>query len=356
MSVNAVASPARVTIPLADLRAGGPVAYAAASLAALEDLRAGCVAFVPGIARPLVPIAEAACRRWLESSASPYAGEVRAIAELVQGPGVYFGNTAYEAACTVATCRGGTDAPMLARTLDWPFPGMGRHVIVARQAGIAGDFWNVTWPGAVGVLTATAPGRFAATINQAPLRRRTAWAALRPLDYIANGLNTYMRIRHAPPDHVLRQVFETASDYGAAKEMLSTIPVARPVLFALAGTKPDETCLIEREETTGRIVEGDVIVANDWTKPRPGWEERTISGITDINSSNRCMALTQRVAARCEPFDWVAPPVLNWATRVAVEMSADGMLRAVGFEPSTGWEAAVQVTNIFDLANERLAA
>jgi hypothetical protein len=356
MSVDTAGSPARVTIPLADLRSGGPVAYAAASLAALEDLRAGCVAFVPPLARPLVPVAEAACRRWLERSASPYAGEIRAIAELVKQPGVYFGNTAYEAACTVATCRGSMDAQMLARTLDWPFPGMGRHVLVARQAGTAGEFWNVTWPGAVGVLTATAPGRFAATINQAPLRRRTSWPALRPLDYIANALNTYVRVRHAPPAHVLRQVFETAPDYAAAKEMLSRIPVARPVLFALAGTKPDETCLIEREETAARVIEGDVIVANDWSQPRAGWEERTISGITDINSSNRCATLTRRVAARREPFDWVAPPVLNWATRVAVEMSADGLLRAVGFEPSTGWEPAIQVTNMFDLAHERLAA
>ena len=356
MRVDPATTQTLVTIPLADLRSGGPVAYAAASLVALEDLRAGCVAFVPAVARPLVPLAEALCRRWLESSASPYAGEVRAIAELAGKPGIYFGNTAYEAACTVATCRGSTDAPILARTLDWPFPGMGRHVVVARQTGPAGDFWNVTWPGAVGVLTATAPRRFAATINQAPLRRRTRWGALRSLDYFANALNTYFRVRHAPPDHILRQVFETAPDYAAAKEMLSRIPVARPVLFALAGTQCDETCLIEREETSARVIEGAVIVANDWREPRPGWEERTISGITEINSSNRCAALTQRVAALRQPFDWVAPPVLNWATRVAVEMSADGLLRVIGFEPSRGWEPAVQATHILDLAQERLAA
>jgi hypothetical protein len=332
------------------------VAYAASSRAALDDLRAGCVSVTPHVARPLIPAAEALCRRWLERSDSPYIAEVHAIAALLDRPGVYFGNTAYEWACTVGSWNGHTGAPVLARTLDWPFPGMGRHVVVARQSGTAGDFWNVTWPGSVGVLTATAPGRFAATINQAPLRRRTRGALLRPVDYLANALNTYFRVRYAPPDHLLRQVFETAPDYATARDMLVRIPVARPVLFALAGTGADECCLIEREETTARIYEREVIVANDWREPRAGWEERTISGITEINSKNRCAAHTERLLARGMPFDWVAPPVLNWATRVAVEMSADGLLRVVGFEPSQGWDPAVQVTEILDLAEEQLAA
>ena len=39
--------------------------------------------------------------------------------------------------------------------------------------GPAGEFFNITWPGFVGALTAMAPWRFAAAINQAPLWRRT---------------------------------------------------------------------------------------------------------------------------------------------------------------------------------------
>ena len=46
----------------------------------------------------------------------------------------------------------------------------------------AGEFFNVTWPGYVGVLTALAPDRFGASINQAPLRRRTHLRFLRPFD------------------------------------------------------------------------------------------------------------------------------------------------------------------------------
>src|SRR5436305_8649679 len=47
-------------------------------------------------------------------------------------------------------------------------------VEVALMSGAAGEFYNVTWPGFVGALTAMAPGRFAASVNQAPLKRRTS--------------------------------------------------------------------------------------------------------------------------------------------------------------------------------------
>src|SRR5215204_6537980 len=106
MTVDPPLCDALGSIPIVDLRFDGPVAYAAASVAALDDLRAGCVAFVPSMARSLLPFAEALCRHWLERSASPYAGEVRAIAALLGKPGIYLGNTAYEWACTVGTCRG----------------------------------------------------------------------------------------------------------------------------------------------------------------------------------------------------------------------------------------------------------
>ena len=66
---------------------------------------------------------------------------------------------------------------MAVRTLDWPFKGLGRHIAVARMRGAGGgDFFSVTWPGYVGALTAMAPGRFAACINQAPMWRRSGIA------------------------------------------------------------------------------------------------------------------------------------------------------------------------------------
>src|SRR5262249_60146289 len=80
--------------------------------------------------------------------------------------------------------------PWLARTLDWPFPGLGRYLEVARMRGPAGDFDNIAWPGYVGTLTATAPGRFAASLNQAPMRRRTRPPWLRPLGMAVHARRT----------------------------------------------------------------------------------------------------------------------------------------------------------------------
>ena len=60
----------------------------------------------------------------------------------------------------------------------------------------------------MGVLTAMAPGRFAASINQAPLWRRTRHPRLRVFDIAANAVNTWRNIRHVPPDQLLRAVFE----------------------------------------------------------------------------------------------------------------------------------------------------
>jgi hypothetical protein len=57
------------------------------------------------------------------------------------------------------------------RLLDWGFPKLGENLVVAHQSGPAGDFHNITWPGIAGIYQAVARGRFAAAINQAPMRR-----------------------------------------------------------------------------------------------------------------------------------------------------------------------------------------
>jgi hypothetical protein len=344
-------------IRVLDVRTGGPLALAAMHADVIEELRVACLDSLPRLSRPFVPLADALARRWLERSASPYTAEVAAIAGLTGASGIFLVNTSYEWCCTAASCLSGGGAPVLLRTLDWPFPGLGRHVTVTQQAGPAGEFWNVTWPGAVGVLTAVAPGRFAATVNQAPLRRRTHGELLRPLDYALNGVRTYARIRHAPPAHVLRQVFETAQDYAGAWRMLARIPVARPVLIALAGIKAGETCVIERTETDAHVHEGAILVGNDWQRPEPGWEPRSCGLPVEIDSRQRCDALAARAAAHDQPFGWLQPPVHNRVTRVAVEMgAADGTLRVVGFEPNGTEAPSAPATHMLDLSRERVAA
>jgi hypothetical protein len=105
--------------------------------------------------------------------------------------------------------------------------------------GPAGEFINVTWPGYVGVLTALAPGRFGAAINQGPMRRRSHGRLLRLYDLAANALATLRHVRAIPPDQLLRRVFEEASSYADARRMLETTPVARPVIYTLAGCGAD---------------------------------------------------------------------------------------------------------------------
>jgi hypothetical protein len=314
-------------VPVVDVRSGGPLAHAAMRLDAIEDLRLACLSSLRRLAHPMIPLADAVSRRWLERTASPYIAEVAAIADLAKAPGVFLVNSSYEWACTAASCRR-SELPLLVRTLDWPFAGLGRHVTVARQVGSAGEFWNVTWPGAVGVLTAVAPGRFAATINQAPLRRRTRAHFLRWLDHSFNAVHTYGRVRHAPPAHVLRQVFETAADYASAQRMLMGTPVARPAL-----------------------------VANDWQQSRPGWEPRFCGLPVEVDSLRRRDTLAAQVVALAEPFGWLRPPVHNWATRVAVETSAAAAtLRVVGFEPVGTDVPSVAATHMLDLSPARMAA
>ena len=127
------------------------------------------------------------------------------------------------------------------------------------------------WPGYVGALTASAPGRFAAAINQAPLWRRTRHPWLRPYDMALNALRTW-RIRFIPPDHLLRNVFETCRSYGEAKHRLETTPIARPVIYSLVGCERGERCVIERTEEGFSTRTDNTSAANDWLrKPRrPG--------------------------------------------------------------------------------------
>src|SRR5581483_6508018 len=133
------------------------------------------------------------------------------------------------------------------RDLDVTAEPRKRPVEIARMRGPAGAFHSVTWPGYVGVLTASAPGRFAACINQAPMWRRTRQPWLRPFDITLNAAKTW-RIRHIPPDHLLREVFETCGTFAEARQRLETTPIARPAIYTLVGCETGERCVIERTE------------------------------------------------------------------------------------------------------------
>lgn len=326
-------------IPVRDVRTGGTVEHARLGREAMLALRAECLSVVPapvrGLARPL----DALSRSWLSRSPSPYLGEIERIAAMAGSPGVHFVNASYEWGCTTRADAG--DVPLLRRTLDWPFPGLGRHVEVALQDGGAGPYANVTWPGAVGVLTAVAPGRFAAAINQAPLFRRTP---LKPLDMALNAVATWGDSSGWPAAHLLRHAFDTSRGFAEAVELLRNAPLARPTMFSVVGALPGEACLVERTQAGASVLRGAFTIANDWHPagdPRPGrWDARgrRVRGVPD--SEERRLLLD----GHGDPasFSWLQPPVIGPLTRLAVEACpATGALRVRGYEPDAASPSGV---------------
>jgi hypothetical protein len=295
-------------------------------------VRDACLGWLPA-GRLLARLGDPVVRWWLRRSGSRYARDIDAIARAVPGPGIWFLHGAYLFGCT-ALADEATGGPRLRRTLDWPFPGLGRLVEVARQTGAAGDYLNVTWPGFAGVLSAVAPGRFAATINQAPMRRLTSLSALRWLDHARNALGALLRAGREPPEHLLRRAFEDCATFDAALALLRTAPVARPVLFTLVGAHQGERVVVEREETTARVITQSTVVANAWQRAARGWEPRVCgTGTPAENNHRRLSTLSDWAGRDGEPFAWAQAPVVNDFTRLTIEMcAATGMLRVAGWE------------------------
>ena len=342
-------------IAVVDVRDGGPVRHARERAAGAVALRDACLAWFPPAVVPLLPFLDRRARRWLTRSRAPYVADIEAIAAVLGFPGIWLLNASYQWGCT-ALAREEGGAPWLGRTLDWPFPGLGRHAEVAHMRGSAGTYFSVTWPGYVGVLTAMAPGRFAASINQAPLWRRTRHPWLRLFDLAANGLNTWRNIRHIPPDQLLRAVCEECADFAEARRRLETTPIARPVIYTLAGIRPGEQCVIERTEEGCSTRATATCAANDWLDSRDGWEGRVGADVVMSCSHAEAGAASRRrreaLAAWTGTFDgdsfvWVTPPVLNRFTRLAVEMcAAAGTLRVVGYEFTPGETESRRATEV----------
>ena len=203
-------------------------------------------------------------------------------------------------------------------------------------------------PGAMAESTPTAPGRFCAVINQAPMRRRAPGLVALPFDASINLAQALLREDGWPPDHLLRYAFETCETFEDAIRLLSEEPLARPALFTLAGVTPEEIAVVERTERAARIVRGPVIVTNDWQTPRSGWRGR----MGPENNADRRRSI-EAAHPEDKRFSWVVPPVLNHTTRLVVEMSAaeSGMLVARGYETSCWRKLPTPATRDFDLSD-----
>jgi hypothetical protein len=263
-------------------------------------------------------------RRWLAKWENAHLGEIDAIAARLARPGAYFLSVNYEWACTCRVAPGpDRTSARLVRVLDWRTPGLGRHVIAARVAGPRGRFVTLTWPGYTGVLTGMAPGRFSAALNQAPMRKAIGFYVL---DWAVSRRRVWT-MPHPTPAHLLRSVFETASDFAQARERLTTAPISTPAIFSLAGLRPSETVVIARTETEARLHIGPNVAANHWEAP--GWRGRS----RGERSGERASMMHRIIPEIVPDFSWLAPPILNPTTRVVmVSDAAEGRLVAQGFE------------------------
>jgi hypothetical protein len=292
----------------------------------LFDLSADGAQRLAAVARrtytpPVVAFLDWRSRKWIEKNDSPYAPEIAHIAERMPGAGVHALNLSYEWACTTAAV-----APLMMRALDWRLDGMGREIVVSRHRSPSGSWLNVTWPGFVGVLTALAPGRFAAALNQAPLRRRSY---VLPIDWAIDRLRIN-GTRAMPPTHVLRLVFETCSTFDEAVEVLRDTPIALPAMFAITGAN-GQACVIERQEKSAFVHDGNEVMANHWLNSQ--WRRGRSRGIDSEGRWRTLRAATQH-ADKGQGFGWLRPPVLNRLTRLAAVMNAaTGALSVIGLEP-----------------------
>jgi hypothetical protein len=335
-----------VEIPLVDLRGRSPAALVelypekARALIAAASNTFGLVSRAASAVA--LPLGDRASKAWLARSGNPYRGEIDAIAAHLDLRGAHALNICFEWGCTSGV-REIDGSPRLHRVLDWAFPALGENLVVARQSGPAGEFYNITWPGLSGSFQSFAPGRFTAAINQAPMKRHNA-------SYIGDWMKNRLVVDKRtglPPAHLLRHVFETIPDYAAAKEKLSTTEIAVPAIFILAGINPGEGCVIERTEDEFAIralKDGAVCAANHFetrlNATAGGWRARPIDSVGRAKSAR---ALRDRDFAG--DFLWFRAPIANAHSRLAFEADAvNGTLILMG----TAGDAPV--TEVFRLA------
>jgi hypothetical protein len=332
-------------IPFSDLRGGTPLDLLKEHEATARALASAAINTFGlasrAAAAALMPAGDRASRAWLARTDNPHLGEIDALAKYLGIRGVYFLNAVFEWGCTSGVWRA-EDGPTMHRVLDWGFPDLGRHMVVALQSGPAGEFYNITWPGLAGSFNGFAPGRFACAINQAPMRMHKRGMVG---DWVKNRLAVRDGIG-MPPAHLLRQVLETAPDYATAKKALSETRLAVPAIFILSGVRADEGCVIERSEDEAGVRPLDgaaVCVANHFESPLDragiGWRARPID-----SPGRAAFARSLGDAEFATDFGWFKPPVANGNSRLAFNANA-----ATGAFALMGTAGITPVTQTFRL-------
>ncbi|MDQ7246627.1 carcinine hydrolase/isopenicillin-N N-acyltransferase family protein [Dongia sedimenti] len=254
---------------------------------------------------PVLAFMDRRSKTWLARNETPYRAEIDAVAAIPGVAGAHGLNLSTEWACTSATADG-----RLVRMLDWPIRGLGGAIVVARHQSAVGPWYNVTWPGFVGVLTGMAPGRFAIAYNQAPIRWTTG---LWPIDWVLDRIRLGPR-QAIPATHLIRRVFETCRTYGEAFRLLKETPIAYTGLITIAGAG-GEAAVIERAEDRAFVHEGPGVAPNHWLNPDWRGHPRRIDSAGRLA---QCRLLLPGLRHLEHDFAWLQYPMLNKYGRLAV--------------------------------------
>jgi hypothetical protein len=316
-------------IPVIDAGPDGSAGLVRANLAGSRALLQGALQSHPAL-RLAARIGDLLSKRWLERGRNPYREEIRLSAEMIEEPGVFFLNLIYEFACTTGSGPDPEGAGMrMIRVLDWGLSGIGRHVVLARHETHLGPYYAATWPGYAGILTAMAPSRFAAAINQAP---RPPVFGLGAADAVIGSWRLLRRPEALPAAHLLRRVFEEAPDFTAAHTMLAKedISLAAPAIFSLSGVEPGQGAVIEgfgrKRRVTGPASDGLLTAANAWlSRDLPGLP-RACRGAGNLapleDSAARAAALNRLLECSFWGARDITPPILNRSTVMVCVMNA----------------------------------
>jgi len=140
--------------------------------------------------------------------------------------------------------------------------------------------------------------------------------------------------------HLLRYVFENAKNYTSAKKQLASNPITVPCIITLAGTEPNQGCVIEHTGEKAKIYPAPQTVANHWLTDGLKGHER------DTKSRERAELMRKSNPNSKNGFHgWLKPPILNETTRFAGIMSPNtGNILIQGFEHGREATAPLSIT------------
>ncbi len=287
----------------------------------------------------MLPWGDRASRAWLARTNNPYAGEIDAIAAILGRAGAHTLNVCFEWGCTSGVWRN-ADGALLRRVLDWPFPTLGESVVVARQDGPAGEFFNMTWPGANGIFHATAPGRFAAAINQAPSRRHGA-------GYVGDWFLSRLAAEAVPRDCPPPTCCATSSKPRRTMARPSVCFARRHSPFLRSSFSAVSTMAASSNapKTISPCAKWRPAVSARPTISKRAWTAPVRIGAPARSTVSAARLAPARWMAPGEEFAWFRAPIANVNSRLVFTANpATGALALAG----TAGEA--QVTEIFRLA------